>query len=101
MTKKQDLPDYLHKAYDIFIEECNGHLETLKSTTPTDENAETISTIFHTIKGGAGFLQMDEIAALAKEGELLFKTSPISDEAKEKFTTLVEDFEARYSEISS
>lgn len=70
------------KALQIFGNEMSNHfkilndfLESLRlNKTLTVEQVATIINIFHKIKGGAGFLQLENIAKVAAEAELFFKT---------------------------
>lgn len=53
------------------------------------ENAEEICRRFHTIKGGAGFLELPEVVRMAKEGEALFRNFNYSEETLLSFQSYV------------
>ena len=93
-----DLPDYLLKAYGLFKEEFAKHMQFFSELdtdeTSLKENAVEICRRFHTIKGGAGFLEMDQVVKLSKEGEALFRDFSYSEETVNSFTSYVEGLKA-------
>lgn len=89
MKTPTSLPAELQKAYLLFVDELEKHVVFLAEivqqlqTLDTNENLEPISSSraeqlekrFHRIKGGAGFLGLEEISQLADRGEQFFKTA--------------------------
>ncbi|MFN8390995.1 MAG: Hpt domain-containing protein [Bdellovibrionota bacterium] len=75
------IPAILKEAAVIFLTELEQHSnamsEALSDTgaplATLTANAKNFSERFHTVKGGAGFLQLDRLKALATDGEKLFK----------------------------
>lgn len=77
----------LKGAQEIFIKELDTHLlffDALLKKLPISgeneefekfyqENAKALEHRFHTIKGGAGFLQLSQIRELAMKAEKIFK----------------------------
>lgn len=74
---KEELPEYLKPAYDIFIQELGQHLDEMNEICPDSlqdpECRAEISRRMHTIKGGAGFLGLKDIATHADKAEKIFK----------------------------
>lgn len=80
------IPPELEAAYHVFLEELKKHSSALaqissefQASTQITRSAEEVEKIrrslqhkFHTIRGGAGFFQLDLIVSIATEGELLF-----------------------------
>ena len=101
--RKEDLPDYLQKAFVIFVSEFSGHLQCFDSIVASPEKlaseAIEVSRRFHTIKGGAGFLQLETVAQLAGEGEALFKQEPMPEEAISKLEELARSLRAEYDQL--
>ena len=93
-----DLPDYLLKAYGLFKEEFAKHMKYFSELDTCEaslsENAVEISRRFHTIKGGAGFLEMDRVVELSREGEERFKDFSYSEEMVGSLTSLIEGLKA-------
>ncbi len=101
--KKEDLPDYLQKAFVIFVEEFQSHLDVFNQASTTEENlaeaAEEISRRFHTIKGGAGFLQLSTVADVSAEGEKLFRDSPLPKNAFDRLKELTAALQVEYDKL--
>ena len=101
--KKSDLPDYLQKAFVIFVEEFQGHLDVFNQASGAEdklaEASEEISRRFHTIKGGAGFLQLSQVAEISAEGEKLFRDSPLPENAFSRLKELTSALEEEYEKL--
>lgn len=91
----------LHSAAKILCEELAGHLRVLESTlseVATADNApallaqqaSTLEHRFHTLKGGAGFLQLKKIQELGKKGEDLFKGGTVHGNSEQVYASLKE-----------
>ena len=91
--KKEQLPEYLKPAYDIFVKELSQHLTEMKQISlerlSDSECRASISRRFHTIKGGAGFLSLNEIADCSDDAEKSFKSDlALEDYEKKLFQAL-------------
>ncbi|MBP9838411.1 MAG: Hpt domain-containing protein [Proteobacteria bacterium] len=72
------IPPYLEKAKEIFFKELTDHLKFFDTVILEDslhKNQSDIASRFHIIKGGAGFLQMQNLREVADEGEKIFNGS--------------------------
>lgn len=70
----------LSNAYRIFFAEFDKHLTRARTAFTgleqcTDDERKVLSTAFHTIKGGAGFFALDDVARTAGTLEKLFAES--------------------------
>lgn len=87
-------------AYLMFVEELDKHLSTakavlaaLKPNTPLASADRTkLSTAFHTIRGGAGFFALVELASKAKDLEEMLQEAPGTDDT-EDVRALVRDLD--------
>ena len=99
----QDLPDYLKEAYQLFKLELSSHLGELGSQTVTlemlREGSEQFEQRFHTIKGGAGFLKLERISALASEGEEMFKFGPLDEKSVQKFADIKQSLQEELEKL--
>lgn len=79
-----DIRPELREAYNIFVGELRTHTEFLsKLVTKAKEapdaleflraNAPSLEQRFHLLKGGSGFLKLDDLRELSKRGEQLAK----------------------------
>lgn len=80
------IPPELEAAYRVFLEELKKHFgvltqisaefhapgQTARSAEETEKIRRSLQHKFHTIRGGAGFFQLDSIVSIAAEGETLF-----------------------------
>lgn len=64
------LRDFVHEAME-HLDNADVHLLTLESDPRQDEALNAVFRAFHTIKGVAGFLGLDQIQSLAHEAENL------------------------------
>ena len=65
------LPEFLEEATDLF-ESLNENLVSLESDTSNKEILNEIFRAFHTIKGGAGFLELKAMVDLCHRSEDIF-----------------------------
>ena len=74
-------------AYRIFVDETAKHLsalaELLHQTTWTEEGIRGASARCHTIRGGAGFFRLTDVAARAGEIEGLLRDISLADFGRE------------------
>ncbi len=78
-------------AYLMFVEELDKHLAMAEEVVGrldagrhlTSAERTTLSTAFHTIRGGAGFFALTEIAQMAKHLEERLQTNPAKDDSAE------------------
>lgn len=67
-----------------------------------DAQREEIYRRFHTIKGGAGFLELENIVALATEGEEIFRPQSYKASKISRFKEIVDllEKESEFKQIS-
>jgi len=98
-----EIPDYLKKAYELFKEEYAKHMayfrEQIENIDSVASNREEIYRRFHTIKGGAGFLDLGEVVSLAAEGEEIFRHSDYEESKTPRFIEIVELLEKEGKKI--
>jgi len=78
-------------AYRMFIEELDKHLKTASTVLSelagnsalNTEQRTRLSTAFHTIRGGAGFFALSEIALCARTLEEKLGTAPVGNDTEE------------------
>ena len=66
------------KAYQLFLDELTKHLASAENAldhTPSEDEAKELGRVFHTLRGGAGFLGFPEIAQAAADIEQLMVKS--------------------------
>ena len=77
MTEKPRMNLRGTRAYELFCSELGGQVERMRSLFGDGEvlsvsEVTDICRIAHTIKGGAGFFSLDEVAAVAARLEAIF-----------------------------
>ena len=85
------------KAYKIFLEELLKHLANAQAIFASDseidsEKIRIVGSAFHTIKGGAGFFGLSEVANLAGEIEGYFLKNN-GDFSVEHAQRMISDFQ--------
>ncbi len=90
----KELPDYLKKAYELFKDEYSKHMayfrQQIEHPEQIDSQREEIYRRFHTIKGGAGFLELEKVVALATEGEEIFRPQNYDSSKISRFKEIIE-----------
>ena len=82
MSHKDKLPVYLHRAYDIFLNELEHYYEHISQLSDLDKDHSTLLQHLHRLAGGAAFVKEDTMAHLAFDAEhiveqiLSLKASP-------------------------
>ena len=73
-----NLPPELQEAHKLFLRELHGHVATVREKIATadfrsldsiEATRKALEHRFHTIRGGAGFFQLDEVLSAATLGE--------------------------------
>jgi len=95
MADSQQVPAALQSALGIFIKELDTHVVYFRELLSAleqehasclDESSKTLEHRFHVIKGGAGFLKLEEIRQSAILGESMFKHGIVHEQPEEKTT---------------
>ena len=106
----------LHSTYQIFAEELSSHVAFFKQVLARLEDvvgeqaieeelrtkAKKLEHRFHLLKGGAGFLQLKEIAEASLAGETLFKGGKLHEspsKLNQELTQIVETIESELSQL--
>ena len=96
MGTPMGLDPMLANAYKIYIAEVRRHLVEVKDVLETPETPDLVgaSGRFHTIRGGAGFFGLSDIASVAGKLEYaLLEPTLRFEEAKESIMNLVSELE--------
>ena len=105
-----DIPPYLEKAFSIFKEEFGGNMALLRELTqkieqgsPLEATAvDAVVNLLHKIKGGASFLQLDDIAQTARTAETYARdTGLTADDAGDKINDFITDLESHLAELQN
>ena len=98
------IPEVLHEATKIFLEELRGHgafFRSIESEPDLAKHANAIAEKFHLIRGGAGFLKLTELKNIASYGEKLFRGgNPDLNTAKEKLAEASRVIDAEIARLS-
>ena len=96
MTK--EIPEILLEAAHLFVQELDEHSQLFESLladlgTGNSLKDETKLALcrerFHTIKGGAGFLGLEELASSAKRGEEILWLPELNQELVSELTEVI------------
>ncbi len=101
-------PELKH-ALEIFIKELDSHIFYLQNTLQSEplltdiDNKKHFEHRFHTIRGGAGFLQLHEIQQCATEGEKMMREpqakSDSEDELRSHLERIVETLNVQMADL--
>jgi HPt (histidine-containing phosphotransfer) domain-containing protein len=105
-----DIPPYLEKAFSIFKEEFGGNMAQLRQLmqkieqgTPLESTGvDAVINLLHKIKGGASFLQLDDIAQTARTAETYARdTGLTANDAGAKINGFIVDLESHLAKLQS
>lgn len=88
----ENIQPHLRKALEIFLKELDSHIYFLQNNLETvaPQLEPSFEHRFHTIRGGAGFLQLHDIQHAAAEGEKMVRDSKLDPDTTEKVRTQLE-----------
>ena len=69
MSHKDQLPIFLHRAYDIFLSELEHYHQHISELSEFDKDHAILLQDFHRLAGGASFVHEKTLADLAFEAE--------------------------------
>ncbi|MCC6221433.1 MAG: Hpt domain-containing protein [Deltaproteobacteria bacterium] len=109
MSNSCEIPECLYPALRLFVDEFNRHLRYFEQllADPSALQPEHLKVLIHrlhTMRGGAAFLQLEEIKDISREAELHFKNklqaANFSDSKKE-LATLAEKLNSQLQQLTS